>query len=155
MRSIIKSLFMVHNELVNIWSHFLGAILVVILSISLCTSFANIDIVSWKQKLIDNVSDKLNPLYNELRAFDEALNRKVLQGVEIIRQDYNILEENFLNNFNTLFAEMKNEITPHNVEEIVEKWKQFSFQDYYHQLDLTTLELFKSKVNKFNEFSPF
>lgn len=84
-KSAIKSLFMVHNEIVNIWSHFLGAILVIILSIYLTTAFGNIDLVSLKQKLAENVTNKLEPLYNEIKLFDENLNKKVWENLEIIK----------------------------------------------------------------------
>ena len=132
---------MVHNEMVNIWSHFLGAVLVVIVCVFLMTSFGNIDIDQFKKQLVDNVSYQLQPIYNELKELDDILNDKVSKGVATIKQDYNMLEGKVIDNFNQLinqFAHIKDEITPTNidVDAIVQKFKQFSFQQYYDDIDL-------------------
>ena len=48
LKTIFKSLFMVHNELINIWTHFLGAIILIILIFCLLTNNTNVDFHSWK-----------------------------------------------------------------------------------------------------------
>lgn len=68
---------MVHNEIVNIWSHFIGAVLIIILSIWLSTSFGNVDINRLRSQLVNNVTEKLQPLYNEFKIYDEAFNKRV------------------------------------------------------------------------------
>lgn len=116
----IKSLFMVHNEIVNIWSHFLGAILIIVLGILLCTSFGNIDFVSWKQKLTDNVNERLQPIYNELKVFDPTISM-ISSGVETIKYDYHLIETNVVENFNSLIQELsllKNEVITNNIQTI-------------------------------------
>ncbi|KAL4430423.1 hypothetical protein ABPG74_013273 [Tetrahymena malaccensis] len=148
-KSITKSLFMVHNELVNIWSHFLGAILVIIFIIYLTTSFGNIDFVSVKQKLAENVTNRLEPLIKDLKEFDESLNKKVLENIEIIKQDYNVIENNVVQNFNSLLNELtqlKNEVNQENVDKIVNKIKEFSIQDYYQYADIEKLKEIKQNV---------
>jgi predicted membrane channel-forming protein YqfA (hemolysin III family) len=42
---------MIHNELINIWTHFLGAIFMIILTLYLFTSYNNVDIHNWKERL--------------------------------------------------------------------------------------------------------
>ena len=58
-KNMLKSLFMVHNELVNIWTHFLGAIVIIILCIYISTCMGNINVNSWKNSLTENLNEKL------------------------------------------------------------------------------------------------
>ena len=65
MKKITKSLFMIHNETVNVWSHLLGAILIIFLVV-----YTAIFITNYKTQLsnikldFDKLKSYTNPLLN-------------------------------------------------------------------------------------------
>ena len=48
---LLKSLFQWHNETINVWSHLLGALLIIVLVI-----YTSIQIKSHKDSIIDNIN---------------------------------------------------------------------------------------------------
>lgn len=106
LKCVGKSLFMVHNEMVNIWSHFLGAILIIVLSIFFLTQFGNADFVSWKQGFLNQISDGFEPLYHEIIALEAGINTRLAEGVQILKEDFEVIESNVKLNLHSLYNEI-------------------------------------------------
>jgi adiponectin receptor len=63
-----KSLFMLHNELVNVWSHLIGAILVI--SVIIYTIYVQFDMGQIKDKVLDDISSSFKVFNDELHNID-------------------------------------------------------------------------------------
>jgi len=61
-RSILRSLFMVHNELINIWSHLLGALIVIFLIFHTA-----VYLKSHKNEIIDMIDSKWDTINEEFK----------------------------------------------------------------------------------------
>lgn len=61
---------MIHNELVNIWTHYIGALFVILLIVYVTSSFGHFDVASIKNNIISDLNNKLEPVFNEFKEFD-------------------------------------------------------------------------------------
>ncbi|EGR33039.1 hypothetical protein IMG5_063250 [Ichthyophthirius multifiliis] len=146
-KNMLKSLFMVHNELVNIWTHIIGAIVIILLCVYISTSIGNIDIHSWKSYLNENLDKQLQPIYEEFNNLDEAFNKRINEGLnQINKANINIVQN--INNFLDEVSDMKKEINPHNVYKIVEKFQNFSFSEKLAILDINNIYFYKNEIMK-------
>jgi hypothetical protein len=68
---ILKSLFMVHNELINVWSHLLGALLILILVIHTA-----VYIKSHKNEIYEILDNKWDSFNDEMRTMASPLIEK-------------------------------------------------------------------------------
>lgn len=62
----MKSLFTAHNELVNVWTHLIGALIVIAIVIYITFSFNT----SSRDKIKKEIRSLVNPLINEVKNFD-------------------------------------------------------------------------------------
>lgn len=112
---ILKSLFMVHNELVNIWTHFLPAIFFIIVLISF---FFVIDESEFKQsfyKYREEVEKSIGNYHSKLRNLSSIYNGEAEDELNSLK--ISILEgyEDMLNTIEEKSERMK-ELLNYNIE---------------------------------------
>lgn len=61
-RKVVKSLFMLHNESVNIWSHLLGSLFVIVLVV-----YTTIFIKAHKDDLFNNLNLNMTKINEEIK----------------------------------------------------------------------------------------
>lgn len=62
---------MLHNELVNVWTHLGGAIALIIICIVLCFSVTNLDTQNLNQFVQTEIKDLFEPIYDRLPDFSQ------------------------------------------------------------------------------------
>lgn len=128
------SLFILHNELVNIWSHLLGALLVIflIIYIAFCLkpSIPNI-----KNEIQNDIQRIVSPIYEEIKNIEffqfkflifikkitrNSLNEHTLETLKHIREDISEYNKNLGQKYEDLNENLKEKIVYiiHQLEEI-------------------------------------
>jgi len=105
-KKVLKSLFMVHNELVNVWTHLAGAIVLIIICIALCFSMTSIDTKNLKTFVHTEIKDLFDPVYERISHFSQF---------EHTREEIAKLGENTLINL-----ERRLEALTHDIEKVQE-----------------------------------
>jgi len=67
---------MLHNELVNVWTHLGGAIALIIICIVLCFSVTNLDTQNLNQFVQTEIKDLFEPIYDRLPDFSQLENTR-------------------------------------------------------------------------------
>ena len=50
-KSVFKSMFMLHNETTNIWTHFIGFLLIIVLMLYVAKSYEFVDVKNFKNRV--------------------------------------------------------------------------------------------------------
>jgi len=127
-KKILKSLFMAHNETVNIWSHLLGVIMMLILIIFLASSVAsNFSNTRFTHNTAEKINGYFNPLYNQIANFTE-LEKNWRTQIQNTKKDLTKLRavtlEGLEEKVNSLIKEfeiIKREFNPDNVMQVLQK----------------------------------
>jgi len=108
-KKVLKSLFMVHNESVNIWSHLGGAILLIILCVVLSFSVTSIDTQNIKQFVQVEVKELFEPIYQRLPNFS-AIEDGISEKLSQTKEDLTKFGENTVLNLEATLASISAEI---------------------------------------------
>ena len=147
---VLKSLFMIHNETINIWSHLIASIIVIILIIYTILKINTIEIIKNYLFQVNNISLKIsnfsqfeilrnsiilysnnleNIISKQLKIpeyYDEKL-YNLNKTLQIIKKGTNIEKiNNILDNISLHFTKLKNIFLLHNKSSL-EKWPLYIF----------------------------
>jgi len=120
-KKVLKSLFMLHNELVNVWTHLGGAIALIIICIVLCFSVTNLDTQNLNQFVQTEVKDLFEPIYDRLPNFSQFETTRN----EIAKFSENTLVslENKLDSITQDIDQVKKDINPEAIGRLLMKMK--------------------------------
>ena len=139
---VFKSLFMIHNETINIWSHLIASIIVIILIIYTILKINTFEIIKNYLNQINNISLKITNIYqfdsirNSIISFSNDLQKIITYQLKIpdkynkslknlISQLQTFSKKNdFLKNLTLIFLNLKNLF--HN-KKALEKWPIYIF----------------------------
>ncbi|EGR29870.1 hypothetical protein IMG5_147130 [Ichthyophthirius multifiliis] len=122
-REILKSFFMIHNESINIWTHFLGVITLIFLTFFLLTQYNHsIDLQQWKQRMIQNVNNQLEPIYKQMKEMDEAFNEQMNERF------FEKYKDELIGKIENLRYELIQQIDSHQFD-----WIDFYMDDYINK----------------------
>jgi len=109
-KKVLKSLFMVHNESVNIWSHLGGAIFLVILCVVLCFSVNSLDTQNIKHFVEVEVKELFTPIYDRLPNFSE-IEHELSEKFSQTKDDLTKFGENTVSNLESTLESISNEVS--------------------------------------------
>ena len=147
---VLKSLFMLHNETINIWSHLIASILVICLIIYTILKINSIEIIKNYLFQLNNISSKITnfsqfeKLRNSIFSFSHNLENSISKQLIIPEYYYEKLNNlnttlqtiikatkivkinNLLENISSHFKKLKNIFSIHNKSSL-EKWPLYIF----------------------------
>ena len=160
---VLKSLFMLHNETINIWSHLIASILVICLIIYTILKINSIEIIKNYLFQLNNISSKISnfsqfeKLRNSIFSFSHNLENSISKQLIIPEYYYEKLNNlnttlqtiikatkivkinNLLENISSHFKKLKNIFSIHNKSSL-EKWPLYIFLISAFLVDLIMVE---------------
>jgi adiponectin receptor len=108
-KKVLKSLFILHNESVNIWSHLGGAIILIIICFALCFSVSKLETHNLKKFVQVEVSELFEPIYERLPNIPE-LEAELSEKLSQTKGDITKLGESTIINLETKLESISSEI---------------------------------------------
>jgi len=131
---------MAHNETINIWSHLLGVVLMIVLIVLLGASVAsNFSNTRFTQNTVEKVNEYFNPMYSQIANFTELENTWRTQ-IESTKRDFTKFKSYTLEGLEekvdaiiTEFEKIKQDLKPEHVLKVLSQLqtKINSISDHY------------------------
>ncbi|CAD8082604.1 unnamed protein product [Paramecium sonneborni] len=93
-KDVLKSLFMWHNELVNIWTHLIGAIIIISLIFYLWLNYDEL----FRQKAINSFHESLQNIYSQAYNLEQQIQGQLEQGLHILQEDVQKVQQQLQEN---------------------------------------------------------
>ena len=72
---------MLHNETTNIWTHFIGFLLIIVLMLYVAKSYEFVDVKNFKNRVSQEIYSQLEPIYEDFKNLDKGLNEHICLGI--------------------------------------------------------------------------
>ncbi|CAD8171674.1 unnamed protein product [Paramecium octaurelia] len=93
-KDVLKSLFMWHNELVNIWTHLIGALIIISLILYLWLNYDEL----FRQKAINSFHESLHHIYQQAYDFEQQIQGQLELGLHILQDDVQKVQQQLQEN---------------------------------------------------------
>ncbi|CAD8116129.1 unnamed protein product [Paramecium primaurelia] len=88
-KDVIKSMFMWHNELVNIWTHLIGAIIIVSLIFYLWLNYDEL----FRHRAIQSFNESLHNIYEHAFTLEQQIQEQLENGLHHFQDDVQLMQQ--------------------------------------------------------------